>query len=585
MSSLSRYGKNAADRTYPDKDESVLGHMVLELGMSSEDAVQNLRPWVRDLDRTAANSKNVAYMSAFIGAGAGLATAATVGIGLTAILPIAAAVYNYFIAQQSAQEQSIREAEYLLLKSCPELLKLIYALAKRGMPKEALIECYDDLLGAFTHQYQQRASLGMSSELDHDIVRTFEQIVKAKIEAENLGRSIVAETQDFTFDTLYQSTEPTAPRVETPKYQPSPNTQLAAIDTPAQKQADQPFVLPIASPESKLFDWNLLNTHYDDYPHLFLLGKTGAGKSYLAERLGRFLNGSTLVITPKKKPKDFIGMQVIGLPYDFHAIAANLEGLTTLVKQREDQMNRTGKDDFMPVNVILDEVPTFVSGCKDLGLDVVKDLKFIIRAGRTSKIRLILLAQGSEVKTLGIEGEGSLRDNLSYVYLKGFAEAQSKEWALDISKYDRPCLIDGKVADISQLVSLASEATPSEIIEHKPIATAQDLERLYNAPSAEPQLDIDSDTADEVTSYRTMITETFPQWKPQSVELATRIVDWMAARSDKSFKPNDVKQSIRKLKDDSRFTTDRIKDLLDSLVKAQILSEADGKYSIADYDF
>jgi|GEM_PF-602374 len=208
MSNLTRYGQTALDKTFPDADESVFGHMVLELGMSPDEATQNLRPWVRDLDRSAELSKTTAYVAAFIGAGAGLATAATMGIGLTAILPIAAAAYNFFAGQQSAREQGVRESEYLLLKTCPELLKLIYALTQKGMPKEALVECYDDLLGAFTMQFQQRASLGMSDELDHDIVKSFQRIVQEKCEAESLARAIVAETENFTFDTLYQSTEP-----------------------------------------------------------------------------------------------------------------------------------------------------------------------------------------------------------------------------------------------------------------------------------------------------------------------------------------------------------------------------------------
>ena len=208
MSNLTRYGQTALDKTFPDADESVFGHMVLELGMSPDEATQNLRPWVRDLDRSAQLSKKTAYMAAFIGAGAGLATAATMGIGLTAILPIAAAAYNFFAGQQSAREQGVRESEYLLLKTCPELLKLIYALTQKGMPKEALVECYDDLLGSFTMQFQQRASLGLSDELDHDIVRSFQEIVKQKCDAESLARAIVAETENFTFDTLYQSTEP-----------------------------------------------------------------------------------------------------------------------------------------------------------------------------------------------------------------------------------------------------------------------------------------------------------------------------------------------------------------------------------------
>ena len=223
MSNLTRYGQSALDKTFPDADESVFGHMVLELGMSPDEAVQNLRPWVRDLDRSAELSKKTAYIAAFIGAGAGLATAATMGIGLTTILPIAAAAYNFFSGQKSAREQGVRESEYLLLKTCPELLKLIYALTQKGMPKEALVECYDDLLGAFTMQFQQRASLGMSDELDHDIVRSFQRIVQEKCEAESLARAIVAETEGFVFDTLYQSTE-----LKTESLPASPDTTLPA---------------------------------------------------------------------------------------------------------------------------------------------------------------------------------------------------------------------------------------------------------------------------------------------------------------------------------------------------------------------
>ena len=246
MSNLTRYGQTALDKTFPDADESVFGHMVLELGMSPDEATQNLRPWVRDLDRSAELSKKTAYVAAFIGAGAGLATAATMGIGLTAILPIAAAAYNFFAGQQSAREQGVRESEYLLLKTCPELLKLIYALTQKGMPREALVECYDDLLGAFTVQFQQRASLGMSDELDHDIVRSFQEIVKQKCEAESLARAIVAETENFTFDTLYQSTEPKAeslPAVidSSPVATSSPigtATKLGAALVPASPAAD-----------------------------------------------------------------------------------------------------------------------------------------------------------------------------------------------------------------------------------------------------------------------------------------------------------------------------------------------------------
>ncbi|MBW4441819.1 MAG: hypothetical protein KME10_11395 [Plectolyngbya sp. WJT66-NPBG17] len=393
---------------------------------------------------------------------------------------------------------------------------------------------------------------------------------------------------DLNAESVPDGWVPMPQRPEAPRYQPSPQTQLGAIDVPASPA--QSFTVPVSPPESKLFDWSQLNSAYDDFPHLLLLGKTGAGKSFLAERMGRFLNGVTLVITPKKKPKDFVGMQVIGVPYDFRTIAANITGLSEIVKQREAEMNQTGKDDFSPVNVILDEVPTFVAGCKDIGFDVVKDLKFIIRAGRTSKVRLILLAQGQEVKTLGIEGEGSLRDNLSYIYLKGFAEPEAQRLRLDVSKYDRPCLIDGKVADIAALVALSPDPTPQQVVGHQPAATSQDLERMFNAPSAEHEIE---ESVNEAASSRPQIKQAFPNWGDKSIEVAAAIVDYMIARPDKDFTAGTIKQSVnRRIKEDEALPTDKIKNLLDRLVSAQLLTENNGKYSANkpptvtnDYDF
>lgn len=373
------------------------------------------------------------------------------------------------------------------------------------------------------------------------------------------------------------------------------NTRLNSIDVPS-VAVDSPFQIPVESPESKLFDWNKLNTLYDDFPHLMLLGKTGAGKSFLAERMGRFLDGATVVITPKKKPKDFEGMQVIGIPYNYREIAANLAGLAELVKNREAEMNATGKENFQPVNVVLDEVPTFVSGCKDLDLDVVKDLKFIIRAGRTSKVRLILLAQGQEVKTLGIEGEGGLRYSLSYVYLKGFAEKHAQENKLDISQYDRPCIIDGQVADISQLIQLAEQKTkPStQVVEPQsqavepPIASTPDqLQRMYEMPTADHEVE---EGAIETNSSIDEIKVAFPNWNemPKHLEIAAFVVDWLRQKPSENFTAAKIR-NVKRLREDPKVTNENLTKLLDALAAKGFVTKSDDKYSAQlvtdDYDF
>ena len=383
------------------------------------------------------------------------------------------------------------------------------------------------------------------------------------------------------------------------------STKFGAVDVPASPAAQSAPSLNMNS-GSKGFDWNRLNTDYNDFPHLFLLGKTGAGKSYVSDRLVRFLNGYCIVISPKKMPTDFQGLQVVGLPYDYHSIHRALVALEKLMVEREAEMQRSGFTDFQPINVILDELPVSSSGCKDLDLDLLKPLKTLIRAGRTSKIRLIILAQGSEVKALGIEGEGGLRDSLTYVYLKGFVEDYAAKSKIDISQVDRPCIIDGQIADTSFLAQFIGTyragldvtgpaARTKDTLYHKLAGdipgTPEHLERIYNQPAAEHEAtgEIEEDTIESVSSL-SAVQAAFPTWKPKSQEGAAKIVDWMAERSDKTFLPSQIKNSIHWLKGDKTIDNDRVKKLLDLLTEKQFLSvDESGRYAISqnsdDYDF
>lgn len=380
-------------------------------------------------------------------------------------------------------------------------------------------------------------------------------------------------------------------------------TKLGAVEVPVSPAGQSAPSLNMNDESTKGFDWHRLNTAYNDFPHLFLLGKSGAGKSYVSDRLVRFLEGYCIVISPKRMPTDFQGLQVVGLPYDYRAIHRALVALERLMVEREAEMQRTGNTDFQPINVILDELPVSSSGCKDLDLDLLKPLKALIRAGRTSKIRLIILAQGAEVKALGIEGEGGLRDSLTYVYLKGFVEDYAAKNKIDISQVDRPCIIDGQIADTSFLAQFidtypagldltGQAATPSNRSNKLPktASTAEDLNRMFNLPAADHEVEED---AIETVSALPAVQSTFPHWKPKSQDVAAKIIDWMTERPDKTFSPSEVKKSIRLLKDDATLTADRVKKLLDLLTEKQFLSTDEaGRYSISqlsqqtdDYDF
>ena len=186
---------------------------------------------------------------------------------------------------------------------------------------------------------------------------------------------------------------------------------------------------------------------------------TGSGKSRLATYLAAELaehNTRTIVVAPHWQSGDFSTCDVVigsgrnygvsAEPYELRELKSGdvkeigevevdfrkvLNGaiqptVCQFMRSLVNEMDRRFKlvdgryawiangDSF--VNVILDEYPAYGSR------DGVKDcLKQLIREARKAGIRLIILAQGYEVAALGIEGEGSLRENMTVIRLGDWA--------------------------------------------------------------------------------------------------------------------------------------------------------------------
>lgn len=557
---------------FPDESKPITSEMIRQ--DCNPDAVEALR--ITRIDEQAASTDvavSVCGCVASIVSVCGIVALA--GFTLPILVPVATLGISALSAWNARITQRDREEESIFLNEHPEILDLIKQKIDAGEDRARIAAAYEVAIEAYFHgQSEPLKCLGYSK-------------------SEALPSSPTAEAPAR------------APYPIDPDQQPSQsignNTRLGAIDVPAFRAAQTQPTLDISSQTGKQFDWLRLDREYNDFPHLFLLGKTGSGKSYLSDRLVRLLTGFAVVISPKKMPTDFVGLQVIGLPYQYRSIYAALTALEQLMVDREAELQRTGKANFIPINVIVDELPVASAGCKDIdkNMDLTKPLKALIRAGRTSKIRLIILAQGNEVKALGIEGEGSLRDCLTYVYLKGFVEDHAAKLKLDISHVDRPCIIEGQLADTSFLSNYESiakqglnltgaipqpEATPKS-------ASPQDLERMFNLPAADHEAtgEVEEDAIETVSALAS-VQSAFPSWKPKSQNVAAKIVDWMAARADKTYSPSEVKKSIRLLKDDASLTSDRLKTLLDLLIEKQFLSmDESGRYGISqnsdDYDF
>ena len=204
-------------------------------------------------------------------------------------------------------------------------------------------------------------------------------------------------------------------------------------------------------------------------PHLMILGETGSGKSVLCKYFASELKIPCIALDPHASPNDWKGARVIGQGRDYKAIGQELALLVNLMDIRYKQRDK-GISQFAPLGVILDEFPAVAS---ELGKDASSPVKLIVREARKINIKLILLAQGSEVRTLGIEGEGSLRESFAVVSLGKFATDRAKglkDKAMieAIAQQSRPAMIDDSPSTIPTIpdsVSLPVLPLPTDYLD------------------------------------------------------------------------------------------------------------------------
>jgi len=207
-------------------------------------------------------------------------------------------------------------------------------------------------------------------------------------------------------------------------------------------------------PDVPLFDWSDLAARPNFYPHLLLLGKTGAGKTHLAEKLLSLLLGDRLVISPHVRPNEFPGVPKVGMGRDYGAIAEALAELEQEMQQRYEQYAK-GIDAGRWLNVVIDEYPAIAAYCKNAsGVTQV-----LAREARKVRIRLVILSQGAEVKTLGIEGQGSLRECFTFCRGRGFVEdharrLKSEAVARWVQLQPFPWMVEDQCADTSTLAAV-----------------------------------------------------------------------------------------------------------------------------------
>ncbi|TFI51037.1 hypothetical protein BLD44_028590 [Mastigocladus laminosus UU774] len=250
-----------------------------------------------------------------------------------------------------------------------------------------------------------------------------------------------------------------------------------------------------------MFDWDSFRNERDKYPHISIEGKTGDGKSFLAESLSDVINDGIAIVVdthwehghfpslkmvigaernfgtsaepyevrePKKKEGEPI---IIGEPeIDVdHIISGErvptvCQFIRSLHNEMQERFELVAVDQRYPekkfyrwkvekrpiITVILDELNSYA---KLPG--VMQCLKDILREGRKAGIRLVFLVQSAQVKQLGIEGESDLREQLSRIRLGMFAKKHAKSLAKQhddqriveiVHGMKRPCMVEDRPA-------------------------------------------------------------------------------------------------------------------------------------------
>jgi len=178
-------------------------------------------------------------------------------------------------------------------------------------------------------------------------------------------------------------------------------------------------------------------------PHLMILGETGSGKSTICKFLVSQVNAPCLIIDPHASPTDWRGFVVTGSGRNYDDIATEFERLANLMQIRYEQRDK-GISQFDPLIVIIDEFPAIASS---LGKNATDTVKLLAREARKVSIRMCLLSQGAEVKTLGLEGEGSIRESFAMLRLGNFAlshgkSQKDKSIGEAVESQDRPAMLD-----------------------------------------------------------------------------------------------------------------------------------------------
>lgn len=266
--------------------------------------------------------------------------------------------------------------------------------------------------------------------------------------------------------------------------EPTAFLEAAESDVPQDAQDDLALTQqPIAMPRNKAT--GTLEDALNSGVHWMIVGETGSGKSTIANALAALAStqGAVQVLDPHASPKDWQGLRVCGAGRDY-------EGLNAMMDRQLNEMDRRyklrtqGKETGEIITVIADELPSLMANC-ELAPRWIKDLS---REARKVDIRLMLLTQGTEVKALNLEGQGTVRQAFTIIRLGKAATEHARlsknpELYAAVIDMARPAMID----DIPLMIpELDCPAIEPEVRSTEPETENDRLEALFNVNPMKP---------------------------------------------------------------------------------------------------